>query len=133
MLFHRMGVAGLAIASDVGILLHTVALAWLLNRSGLVRLREMEWMELTKSLATAGMAAIACYATARLIVVNGSRRADLLSLALISGAWMASVGLGLWITRSKLPSELRRRRAPAQPNVTAPEPLVERTTGGLEP
>ena len=40
-LFHRDGVAGLAIASDIGILMHTLALAWLLNRSRLVLL--MRW------------------------------------------------------------------------------------------
>jgi len=132
-LFHHDGVVGLAIASDIGILLHTLALAWLLNRSRLVTLRDMEWLELMKSLATALIAALACYAAARIVVVDGSRRADLLSLLLISAAWLAAVALGLWITGSNLPRELRRRKAPAAPNITAPEAVVERTTGGVEP
>ncbi len=132
-LFHRDGVAGLAIASDVGILLHTLALAWLLNRSRLVLLRDMEWLELMKSMATAFIAGIACYAASRIVVIDGSRRADLLSLLAISAAWLAAVALGLWITRSKLPRELRRKKTAATPNITVPESVVERTTGGVEP
>ncbi len=133
LLFHRDGVAGLAIASDTGILLHTLALAWLLNRNGLVRLGEMRWAELMKALVTALLAAMACYAASRVIVVDGSRKADLLSLALITAAWLTAVALGLWVTRSKLLHELRRKKAAATPNVTAPEAVVERTTGGVEP
>ncbi len=132
-LFHRGGVAGLAIASDIGILMHTLALAWLLNRSRLVLLGDMQWLEMTKSLATALLAGMACYAAARVVVIDGSRRADLLSLAVISAAWLAAVAFGLWITRSNLPRELRRKKLPAAPNLTAPEPMVERTTGGVEP
>jgi len=132
-LFRRDGVGGLAIASDVGILLHTLALAWLLNRSGLVRLIEMPWSELSKALTTAVLAGMACYAASSLVVVDGSRKADLLSLAVISAVWVAAVALGLWITRSNLPRELRRKKAPATPNLTAPEAVVERTTGGVEP
>ena len=108
----------------------SLALAWLLNRSGLVALRDLEWVELGKSLATAALAAMACYAAARLIAVNGSRRADLLSLVVISAAWVAAVAIGLWMTRSKLPRELRRKKASGSP---VPEPTVERTTGGVEP
>jgi len=132
-LFHGHGVAGLAIASDIGILMHTVALAWLLNRNRLVLLREMQWLELAKSLATACLAGGACYAASRVIVVNGSRKSDVLSLLLITAVWLAAVALGLWMTRSNLPRELRRKKAPATPNLTAPEPVVERTTGGVEP
>jgi hypothetical protein len=49
-------------------------------------------------------------------------------LLTITAAWVAAVAAGLWLTRSKLPGELRRRKAPP-----TPEPLVERTTGGVEP
>ena len=132
-LFHRGGVAGLAIASDIGILMHTLALAWLLNRSRLVLLREMEWWELAKSLVTAVLAGMACYAAGRFVVVNGSRSADLLALLVISAVWLAMVALGLWITRSNLPRELRRKKAAPTANHATPEPLVERTTGGVEP
>ena len=93
----------------------------------------MQWLEMGKALATAILAGVACYAASRVVVVHGSRKSDVLSLLLISAVWLAAVALGLWITRSKLPRELRRKKAPATPNLTAPEPVVERTTGGVEP
>ena len=133
MLFHRVGVAGLAVASDVGIFLHTVALAWLLNRNGLVLLRDLEWLELMKSLATAFLAGIAAYAAARMVRIDGSRRADLVALLAISAAWLPALAAGLWLTRSKLPRELRRKRAGGLPSGSVPTPVVERTTGGVEP
>ncbi len=131
--FHRFGVTGLAMASDVGIFMHTVALAWLLNRKKLVPLAGMPWLELTKSLGTAILAAVVCYFVGRTIVVDGSRKADLLSLALISVTWLAAAAIGLWLTKSSLPRELRRKKGAAVPDITVPEPVIERTTGGLEP
>src|SRR5271165_665454 len=132
-LFHRLDVTGLAIASDIGILMHTVSLAWLLDRKKLVMLGGVPWLELTKALGTAVFAAAICFYVRGTIVVNGSREADLLSLAAISVTWLAAVALGLWLTKSNLPRELRRKKAPATPNITAPEQVVERTTGGVEP
>ena len=132
-LFHRFDVMGLVLASDIGILMHTVALALLLDRKKLVLLGDMPWLELLKSLGTALFAAAVAFAVARTIVVNGSRKADLLSLALISVACLAAVALGLWLTKSNLPRELRRKKTPATPNITAPEPVVERSTSGIEP
>jgi putative peptidoglycan lipid II flippase len=132
-MFHHYDVTGLAIASDIGILMHTVALAWLLDRKKLVLLGGMPWRELMKSLGTAVFAGAVCYEAGRRVVVNGSRKADLVSLLVISVTWLAAVALGLWVTKSCLPQELRRKKAPATPNITAPEPLAERTTGGMEP
>jgi putative peptidoglycan lipid II flippase len=120
-------------ASDVGILMHTVALAWLLDREKLVPLGGMPWLELTKSLGTATLAAVVCYFAGRTIVVDGSRKADLESLALISVTWLAAVAVGLWLTKSNLLRELRRTKTAAVPNVTLPDPVIERTTGGMEP
>ena len=34
--------------------------------------------------------------------------------------------------KSNLPRELRRKKA-ATPNIMLPEPVIERTTGGMEP
>jgi putative peptidoglycan lipid II flippase len=132
-LFHRFDVIGLAIASDVGILMHTVVLAWLLNRNKLVVLGEMPWMELLKAFASAMFAGCAGFAVARSMPFMGTRGRDIVRLLAITGAWVVATVLGLWVTRSKLPRELRRKRAPATPNVTVPDPMVERTTGGLEP
>ncbi len=130
--FHHFGVTGLAMASDVGILMHTVALVWLLDRKKLVPLGGMPWLELTKAVGTAAMAAVICYFVGRTIVVDGSRKADLESLGLISVTWLAAVAVGLWLTKSNLPRELRRKKA-AVPNITVPEPVNERTTAGMEP
>jgi putative peptidoglycan lipid II flippase len=130
--FHHFGVTGLAMASDVGILMHTVALAWLLDRKKLVPLGGMPWVELTKAMGSAILAAVVCYFVGRTVVVDGSRKADLLSLALISVTWLAAVAVGLWLTKSNLPRELRRKKA-AISNITVPEPVNERTTAGMEP
>jgi putative peptidoglycan lipid II flippase len=133
-MFHNFGVTGLAMASDIGILMHTVTLAWLLQRANLVRLRGLPWIELSKAFATAAFAGAAAYGVSRVIRINGSRSADLLAIGLIGLTWLAATLLGLWITRSDLPLELRRRGAPATPSVTAPQPMVDRTTtGGVEP
>ena len=52
-MFHRFGFAGLAMASDLGILLHTLVIAWLLNYRKLVRFDGLPWSEVAKALATA--------------------------------------------------------------------------------
>ena len=45
-------------ASDVGILLHTVVMAWLLDRRGLVPLSGLPWRELAKAFAAAVLAGV---------------------------------------------------------------------------
>ena len=133
-MFHSFGVAGLAMASDIGILMHTVTLALLLQWSGLVPLRGLPWRGLAKAFGTAVLAGAAAYGVSREVHVDGSRRADLLAIALVGVTWLAATLLGLWITRSDLPLELRRRDAPATSSVATPEPMVDRTTtGGVEP
>jgi hypothetical protein len=76
---------------------------------------------------------VACYFVGRTIAIDGSRKADVQALALISVTWLAAVAAGLWLTKSNLPRELRRKKAAAVPNVTLPDAMVERTTGGVEP
>ncbi len=132
-LFHQYGVTGLAIASDAGIVMHTVVLAWLLDRRKMVMLRELPWGEMSKALLTAVFAGGVSYGVARRFVLHGGRTADLISLIVISAAWLAAVALGLWVTKSTLPQELRRKKAAGTSNSAAPEPLVDRTTGGVEP
>jgi putative peptidoglycan lipid II flippase len=129
--FHQFGVTGLVAASDIGILMHTVVLAWLLHRKRMVSLGELPWGELSKALLTAAFAGFAAYGASRMIAIRGNLKSDLVALALISAVWAAAVVIGLWITKSNLPGELRRRRKPAA--VTQPEPMVDRTTGGVEP
>ena len=57
----------------------------------------------------------------------------MISLAAVSVTWLAAVALGIVDTKSSLPRDLRRKKAPATANITAPEQVVERTTGGVEP
>jgi putative peptidoglycan lipid II flippase len=130
-MFRHFDVAGLAMASDLGILLHTVVLAWLLSTKKLVALRGLPWLELMKALGTASFAGALCYAVARRVVVPGNWRGDLQSLVLIGFTWLATVASGLWITRSHLWSDLRRKKQPAP--VVEPRAVIERTEGGAQP
>jgi len=51
------------------------------------------------------------YEVMRSIALDGSRRADLLALALGSLTWAAAVAAGLWLLRSELPADLRRKES----------------------
>ena len=52
---------------------------------------------------------------------HGSRVADVLQLGLISVTWAAATAVGLWLLRSQLPNDLRRRKAAAYPGVAEGE------------
>ncbi len=125
LLFHRYGVVGLAWASDTGIGANLLALALLLHVRKMVSLRELRWDELGKSALTAIVAGGISLAVGRNFVeltpVHGSRLADVLQLLLISLTWAATVLLGLWVLRSQLPNDLRRRKAAAYPGVAEGE------------
>jgi hypothetical protein len=110
--------------------MHTVVLAWLLNRKKMVPLGDLPWGELLKALVTAILAGGAAFAVGRYFAVRGSLKTDLISLAVITSVWLAAIAIGLWITKSNLPGELRRKKPAA---ATQPEPMVDRTTGGVEP
>lgn len=110
-LFQAYSVVGLALASNIGITAHTVVLAVLLHRYKLVPASVMPWGELLKVLGTAIFAGTSGYFAATLVHVAGSREADLAALALVSVTWGAAVAVGLWVTDSKLPGMLLRRRA----------------------
>jgi putative peptidoglycan lipid II flippase len=120
-LFHRLGVVGLAFASDIGIGLNLFGLAWLLHYRKLVSLKELPWDELSKSILTAVIAGAISVEVAKIIVLptsgGGSRAADLLRLGLITITWSAAVAAGLWLLRSRLPNDLRRRKVAAYPAV----------------
>ncbi|HYA98415.1 MAG TPA: lipid II flippase MurJ, partial [Methylomirabilota bacterium] len=120
-LFRKFGVIGLAWASDIGIGANLVALAILLHWRGFVSLREMRWGELGKSLVTAVVAAAVSFEVAKVVPLatsgRGSRVADVLRLAMVTVTWAAAVAAGLWLLRSQLPQDLRRRKATAYPAV----------------
>jgi putative peptidoglycan lipid II flippase len=114
LLFRSYGVVGLAFASDIGIGANLVALAWLLHYRKLVTLRSLHWDELGKSAMIGVVAGGISLEVARSVMPfvsgYGSRAGDLLQLALISLTWAAATAVGLWLLRSQLPNDLRRRK-----------------------
>ena len=110
-MYHAYGIIGLAVASDIGIVAQTSALAWLLHRRELVPLADMRWGELAKALVVAIVATVLGVAVGRTVPMNGTRVADVEALALISVTWAGAVAAGLWITGSKLPDAMRRKSA----------------------
>ncbi|MGA2376561.1 MAG: murein biosynthesis integral membrane protein MurJ [Candidatus Sulfotelmatobacter sp.] len=125
LLFHRYGVVGLAWASDIGIGANLLALALLLNYRKLVSLRTLRWDELGKSALTAvvagGISLEVAKSVTPFVSAHGSRIADLLQLGLISVTWAAAAAVGLWLLKSQLPNDLRRRKATAYPAVAEGE------------
>jgi len=121
-LFHRYSVIGLAIASDVGIFANTVALAILLQRKNLVPLGGLRWLELGKALLTGTFALALNFFAVQSLYLDGSRRADVVSVIVVTLVWGIAVAFGLFATRSDLPRELRRRRNGPPPPPQPPLP-----------
>jgi hypothetical protein len=102
--------------------MNLVALAVLLHYRKLILLSEMRWGELAKALVTAAIAGVLSFEVAKIVPLssgsgNGSRGADLLRLGMITVTWAAAVAAGLWLLRSELPGDLRRRKVTAYPGV----------------
>ncbi len=111
LLFHHVGIVGLAIASDIGILVNTVVFALLLDRRRLVPSRFLHWSELTKALIVALIAGGLSHRVAGIVPVTGSRARDLERLGLATVTWAGAVAAGLLLTRSRLLQDLRRKTA----------------------
>ncbi len=120
-MFHAFGVLGLAWASNIGIGLNLLALAGLLSYKKLVPLREFRWKELGKAALVAVVAGGISFEVAKAVpltgAAHGSRLADVSRLALVSITWLAAVAAGLWLLRSELPGDLRRRKGAVYPAV----------------
>lgn len=130
-LFHIFSTVGLAIASDLGIAANTLALAILLHQRRLVPANELQWAELGKAAITAAVAGLLSYRVASGVMLHGSRIADFQSLGLITLTWAGAVAAGLWIMRSQLPGDLRRRKGTVYPRVA--ERSAEELSRGAEP
>jgi putative peptidoglycan lipid II flippase len=109
-LFHALGLMGLAIASDIGILVQTAALAILLHRKRLVSLAHLEFAELARALLAALVAYAATAAAAHLLPPVSTYAKDILTIALASIAWLAAATLTLLASGSKLPAQILRRK-----------------------
>jgi len=130
-LYRAFSTVGLAIASDLGIVANTVAIAALLNRRRLVRLAQFPWRELGKVAFTAVFAGILSFRVAQSMIAAASRTRDLYALVLITLTWAAAVAAGLWLTRSQLLSDLRRRKGTIYPRLA--ERQAEDLSRGVEP
>lgn len=108
-LFHRMGVMGLAIASDVGIVVQTLILAALLHWKRLVSTAGLEYSELARSMGAALVSFIVLYESLRVLPAAGSLSRDLLQLGCGTLAWLGTAWLVLHITGSTLPNQLIHR------------------------
>jgi len=130
-LYGSFSTVGLAMASDLGIVANTLALAVLLHRRNLVGINELCWSEIGKAGITAVAAGLLSYEVSRIVKVSDSRITDIESLGLITITWAGAVGAGLWLTKSALPSDLRRRKPTAYPRVA--ERQAEELSAGIEP
>ena len=124
-LFHRLGVFGLAIASDCGIVIQTLALAVLLHRKGLVAWSGLEYRELARSLGAAIVSFGVVYGVARALPQAGTFPHDLLVLVCGTAAWLATAWLVLHATGSTLPRQLTSRLRSRNTGVV-PTPLEQR-------
>ena len=109
-LFHTLGLEGLAIASDIGILAQTASLAFLLHRKRLASLHHLEFAELGRSLLAALLAYVATATAAHFLPAVSTHPKDILTIAAASIAWAAVAGLTLVATGSTLPRQILRRR-----------------------
>ncbi|MFY9978885.1 MAG: lipid II flippase MurJ, partial [Candidatus Sulfotelmatobacter sp.] len=136
LLFHKYGVVGLAWASDTGIGANLLALALLLHWRKMVSLRGLRWGELGKAALTSLIAGALSLELGRnfilLKLAHSIRAADVLQLVMISLTWAAAAALGLWLLRSQLPNDLRRRRKTAYPAVAEGE-SKEILSAGTQP
>ncbi len=130
-LFRHFSTVGLAMASDLGIVANTLALALLLHRQRVVRVDGLHWGEIGKAGVVATAAGLLSYEVARRLVVSNSRIADLKALGLITVTWAGAVAAGLWLSRSALPGDLRRRKPTSYPRVA--EVQAADVSGGIEP
>jgi putative peptidoglycan lipid II flippase len=111
LLFRADGLHGLAVASDVGILFQTCALAVLLHRKHLVSLAHLEFDEFGRTTVAAVLALLAAGAAARELPPVTTHAGDMGVLAAGSIVWAAAAFGTLLLTKSKLPAQLMRRKS----------------------
>jgi putative peptidoglycan lipid II flippase len=108
-LHHRFGVDGLAWASNLAILVHTLTLAILLHRRGLVPLSGLDRPELARALLAALIGLAGTSILLRLLPGAQTYRDDILALVAGGAAWAALSAATLHFTGSKLLTQLRSR------------------------
>jgi putative peptidoglycan lipid II flippase len=111
LLFHHIGMMGLAIASDAGILTHTLTLAILLHRRKLVSIAGLEGAELARSLFAAVLSYAGALACVRFLPIHHGHAGDVAIIAITSIVWASLCWITLHLTGSTLPRQLLARRA----------------------
>jgi putative peptidoglycan lipid II flippase len=109
-LFHGFDLKGLAVASDLGILVQTATLAVLLHRKRLVLFGDLEFGELGRALLAALVSFAVTMFVTRFLPQASTHRHDVETLVAGSAVWIAVAGLVLLSTGSKLPKQILRRR-----------------------
>jgi putative peptidoglycan lipid II flippase len=107
-LYRSMGASGLAVASDIGILIQTLTLAILLDRRRMVPLRQLEYPELLRSLIAA-LVSYAALAGLRHVFPTTNRLHEFLLLLAASIVFLAISVTVLKLTGSALPDQLVSR------------------------
>ena len=109
LLFHRVGVIGLAIASDIAIVMHTITLAVMLHAYGMARISGLSWDEISKALAASAIAGLLAAFAGHAVPFMGTRVSAIEAILLITLTWAAAAVTILWLLRSALLKELRQR------------------------
>jgi len=111
-LYRLQGTSGLAMASDIGIAMQTLSLAWLLHQRRMVSLASLDYRELGRCLAAGLISAsavwLAVFGLGRLVPIH-SRWMDLVILIGGSSLWLVVAGIVLERLGSALPSVARKR------------------------
>ena len=108
-LFRLHGLTGLAIASDIGIIVQTATLAFLLDRKRLVCCKDLEFGELARALFAALLAYAAAAGAAHFLPPVSAHARDVLTIAVASLAWAAAAVVTLLAAGSALPRQILRR------------------------
>jgi putative peptidoglycan lipid II flippase len=111
LLFHRMGVEGLAFASDIGILAHTVALAILLHRHRLVSLATLDYAELARVVLCTLAGFIATEQVVSRLPTASSMAGNLILLGAGTAVWALATAAAMRLTQSTLIGQLKNRKA----------------------
>jgi putative peptidoglycan lipid II flippase len=104
-LYHSIGPAGLAIASDIGILMQTATLAILLHRRRTVSLLGLDYLELLRSVV-ASVTSYAALVTLRHYFDTTSRLYELILLMIAGLLWIGISALVLQLTGSTFVGQL---------------------------
>jgi putative peptidoglycan lipid II flippase len=115
-LYRSIGPAGLAVASDVGILIQTLTLVALLHRRRMVSFAELEFGEILRSIIAAAAGYVGLIELRHLLPQSTSRLYELGLLAVACVAWVGISAVALKLMGSTLPDQLTARFRRRQPS-----------------